>query len=79
MLTIKKVNKAIKEAGFDNVELCRGIDYYYFWPTSDERHWLDCCGNLSVCVPTLNSMTLAQWLEAIKQLHINYLEGKNGY
>lgn len=56
MLTLKKVNKVIKERGID-AELVKDDGYFYFWGLSVEK-----CKSTSVYCHTLNQLTLEQWM-----------------
>lgn len=65
MLTKKTVENAIKNLyGFD-VELVKGVGYYYF-DASDGS--LDTLKSTSVMVNRLNQMTLVQWVNAFDEL-----------
>jgi hypothetical protein len=62
MLTLKRVNKAIKELGGEEV-LVKGDGYYYFWEGT-APDWK----SSSVMVCRLNQLTLEQWIEEYKSL-----------
>lgn len=65
MLTIKQVNKAIKELGGNEV-LVKGEGYYYF-DEGGASTWY----STMVCVNALNRLTLEQWIEEWKYLKTN--------
>lgn len=70
MLTMKAVNKAIKEAGFDEIELVRGNGYFYFASTSDGMHWIDKAYSASVYVTKLNDLRLDRWISELQHIHV---------
>jgi hypothetical protein len=60
MLTLKTVNKKLKDLGYD-VELVKGEDYFYFCgPSIDLRQ------STSVMVYRLNQLSLDQWIDELK-------------
>ena len=69
MLTLKKVNKAIKDKGYD-AELVKGDGYFYF---SGED--VSLCFEQGVYVYRLNQLTLEHWNNGLVNLKI----GLNNY
>ena len=63
MLTTKKIVSAINEKFGVDVLMFKGDGYYYF-----EGNCLDVSKTTSVCVNTLNSLTLEGWIFEFSQL-----------
>lgn len=63
MLTTKKIIRAIKEKFGVDVSLFKGDGYYYFDGSCVERS-----KTTSVCVNSLNALTLESWLFEFEQL-----------
>ncbi len=61
-LTLKAINDELRRRGH-NVLLAKGDGYYYFW-SGEAAGWLD----RTVQTPTLNSLTLEQWLGEFHRL-----------
>ena len=61
-VTLKAINEALNELAPD-VGLAKGDGYFYF-TSGETANWLD----TTVRVPTLNSLTLEQWIEEFKRL-----------
>lgn len=61
-LTLKTVNAELAKRGH-NAQLARGDGYFYFW-FGEAADWLD----KTVTVPTLNSLTLEQWIGEFQRL-----------
>jgi hypothetical protein len=61
-LTLKAINDELHRLGH-NVLLAKGDGYFYFW-SGEAADWLD----RTVVAPTLNSLTLKQWLDEFRRL-----------
>jgi hypothetical protein len=61
-LTLKSINVELAKHGYTAL-LARGDGYYYF-RDGEAADWLDS----TVRVPTLSSLTLAQWLDEFERL-----------
>ena len=74
-LSLKVINSELERLGCDAV-LARGDGYFYFWG-GEAADWLD----RTVRVPTLQSLTLEQWIEQFRLLrekNQDLLTGKLG-
>jgi len=61
-VTLKAINDQLKRLGHD-ARLDKGDGYFYFW-AGEANDWLD----KTVNVPTINSLTLKQWVEEFNRL-----------
>ena len=61
-ITLKAIHEALEQSGND-VRLEKGHGYFYFW-SGEANAWLD----RTVKVPTLNSLSLEQWVDAFLKL-----------
>jgi len=61
-VTLKAINEALNGLVPD-VRLAKGDGYFYF-TSGETANWLD----TTVRVPTLNNLTLEQWIEEFKRL-----------
>ena len=61
-VTLKAINEALNGLAPD-VRLAKGDGYFYF-TSGETANWLD----TTVRVPTLNNLTLEQWIEEFKRL-----------
>lgn len=59
MITIKQVNRALKDAGFNNVELVKGKDYYYF--SGEDTDYFTETGVYGVF--QLNALSVQDWVD----------------
>ena len=71
-VTLKAIHDELQRLGHD-VRLEKGDGYFYFW-SGEANDWLD----KTVRVPTLNSLTLEQWVEEFKRLKKLNLELRSG-
>lgn len=65
-ITLKKINDELARLGHHE-KLEKGDGYFYFW-SGEAENWLD----RTVKVPTLNRLTLDDWMEEhrkLKSLH----------
>ena len=72
MVTLKQVNKAIREAGFSGIELFKADGYCYFFSTSEGMNWLDeysVKNSTCVMVPRLKDLTVAEWVGELKRMY----------
>ena len=64
MLTIKSVNRELKNKFGDGIEILKGDDgYIYFWGTKVDR-----CYTTSVMVSRLNRLSLKNWIDEAAKL-----------
>ena len=68
----RKFLKLMKDAGLDNIILCKGDGYY--WITSDDDatyNIIDSLPETTIYINSFNQQTPEQWVEDIKQLLAN--------
>ena len=63
MVTINQINKALKAAGIDKVELVKGKGYFYFVGDG-----LPSVSNASVNVYRLKQLSIEQWVDECKSI-----------
>ncbi len=61
-ITLQTINRELAKRGHNSM-LAKGGDYFYFW-FGEATDWID----RTVRVPTVNSLTLDQWVEEFKKL-----------
>jgi len=61
-ISFKTINSELEQRGSQAV-LAKGDGYFYFWG-GEAADWLD----RTVRVPTLDSLTLDQWMEEFQKL-----------
>lgn len=66
-LTLKAINKALKEKGY-STELVRGNDYFYFTGEEASRFFFS-----GVYVARLNELTLEQWVQEYEEKRLTML------
>lgn len=62
MLTLKQVNKALKDKGYE-AELIKGKNYFYFTGNS-----INCAVSASVMVNSINQLSLNEWVKEYEGL-----------
>lgn len=63
MLTIKSVNRELKNTFGDGIEILKGDGYMYFWGTKVDR-----CYTTTVSVHQLNILSLKNWIDEAANL-----------
>jgi len=74
-ITLKAINDELAKQGY-TPRLAKGGNYFYF-QNGEAEEWLD----KTVNVPTVNSLTLPEWvaeLQRLKKLNAEIMGGKRG-
>ena len=75
-LTLKALNDDLAERGYV-ARLAKAASGYFYFESGEAADWLD----RTVNVPTVNSLTLAEWMgefERLKKVNAEIMGGKGG-
>jgi hypothetical protein len=74
--TLKTINAELAKRGY-TARLAKAASGYFYFQSGEAADWLDRTAN----VPTVNSLTLAQWMaefERLKKVNAEFMGGKSG-
>ena len=74
--TLKKINDELAKRGY-TARLAKAASGYFYFESGEAADWLD----KTVNVPTVNSLTLAEWVaefEGLKKLNAEMMGGVKG-
>lgn len=74
MITRKQIEKAIKEATGDSIEVCQGNGYVYFWGQG-----LEAWSTTSVPVCRINHLSLNRWVDVYKEMKQDEMKGRDPF
>lgn len=75
-LTLKAINDELAKGGY-TARLAKAASGYFYFESGEAADWLD----RTINVPTVNSLSLAEWMaefERLKRVNAEIMGGKGG-